>query len=170
MSSSNQNLSSTSSKNISGEGFSIGIVVAKWNDDITNALYEGSHQCLIEHGVQEDKILKIEVPGAFELPLGARMLASNEKVDAIICLGCVIKGDTKHDEYINNAVANGIMNLGLTSGKPIIFGVLTPNDHQQALDRAGGIHGNKGVEAAMTALEMVILNKNMKKDKKGIGF
>ena len=92
-------------------------------------------------------------------------------MDAIICIGCVIKGETKHDEYISNAVASGIMNLSIVSGKPVIFGVLTTNDHQQALDRAGGKHGNKGIEAAHTALKMVNLSKEVKLGNKGkIGF
>jgi 6,7-dimethyl-8-ribityllumazine synthase len=124
----------------------------------------------MSNGVNADNIHSIHVPGAFELPLGAKILASNEKVDALICLGCVIKGDTKHDEYISNAVANGIMTLNLASSKPVIFGVLTPNDMQQALDRSGGKHGNKGVESAMTALKMVALAKSFKSSKKGIGY
>jgi 6,7-dimethyl-8-ribityllumazine synthase len=170
MASKNQNLSSTSSQAISGEGYVIGIVMSKWNIEITGALKEGAVSCLKEHGVKESDLHIIEVPGAFELPLGAKILLGKHKLDAVICIGCVIKGDTKHDEYINNAVSNGIMQLGLISGKPVIFGVLTPNDMQQALDRAGGIHGNKGIEAAMTALEMIIINKEKGNDKKGIGF
>jgi len=110
------------------------------------------------------------VPGAFELPLGARIVMGQEKIDAAICLGCVIKGETEHDVYINNAVATGIMTLGLTSKKPVIFGVLTPNTKQQALDRAGGKHGNKGVEAATTAIKMVHLNNPDHNSKKSIGF
>jgi 6,7-dimethyl-8-ribityllumazine synthase len=170
MASVNQNLSSTEIKEIDGSGFSIGIVVARWNDEITNALYEGCKKCLLDHGVNDNDIHKIEVPGAFELPVGARLLAGKETLDSVICIGCVIKGDTKHDEYISNAVATGVMNLGLSSGKPIIFGVLTPNTMEQALERSGGIHGNKGVESAMTALEMVKLSKSLKQSKKGIGF
>jgi len=110
------------------------------------------------------------VPGAFELPLGARIIMGQEKIDAAICLGCVIKGETDHDIYINNAVASGIMTLGLTSKKPIIFGLLTPNTKQQALDRAGGKYGNKGVEAAQTAMAMVHLNDPDRSTKKTIGF
>lgn len=166
----NKNLSAQSENSIEGSSFSIGVVVAEWNAEITNALYQACVETLESNGVESANIHTIHVPGAFELPIGAKMLAGNEKVDALICLGCVIKGDTKHDEYISNAVANGIMTLNLVSGKPIIFGVLTPNDMQQALDRAGGKHGNKGVEAAMTALKMATLAKSFKSSKKGIGY
>ncbi len=155
---------------IDGKDFTIGIVVSTWNEEITLALQKACIATLVEHGVVESNIHSISVPGAFELPLGAKLLASKERFDAVICLGCVIKGDTKHDEYISNAVANGIMTLNIASNKPIIFGVLTPNDMQQALDRAGGIHGNKGIEAALTALRMVDLAKNLKVSKKGIGY
>jgi 6,7-dimethyl-8-ribityllumazine synthase len=114
---------------------------------------------------------QITVPGAFELPSGAKLLLSQLSLDAVVCIGCVIKGETKHDEYISQAVANGIMQLSLMSGKPVIFGVLTPLDMQQALDRAGGKYGNKGIEAAHTALQMIQLQADIKqKDKKGIGF
>jgi 6,7-dimethyl-8-ribityllumazine synthase len=170
MSSANQNLSSTANHKIDGSSYNIGIVVSQWNNDITNELLKGCIDTLIENGVIMENIHTIEVPGAFELPVGAKMLAGKEKFNAIICIGCVIKGDTKHDEYINNAVASGIMTLSIVSGKPIIFGVLTPNDHQQALDRAGGKYGNKGIEAAMTALKMAELASSLKESKKGIGF
>ena len=102
------------------------------------------------------------VPGAFELPMGARLLATSGKYDAIICLGCVIKGETKHDEYINNAVAHGIALLSLLLAKPIIYGVLTTNTLKQAQDRAGGKHGNKGVEAAEAAIQMATMAKKLK--------
>ena len=99
------------------------------------------------------------------------MLAGRYNCDAVICLGCVIKGETSHNEYINQAVAQGLTNLGLTTGKPFIFGLLTPNDEQQALDRAGGKHGNKGVEAGVTALRMAALRQDLKTAaKKSIGF
>lgn len=149
---------------------SFGIVVSEWNEHITSELSEGARKTLLKNGVRESNIFVVKVPGSFELPMGARMLAGKERLDAIICLGCVIKGETKHDEYINNAVATGIMTLGLTSGKPIIFGVLTPNDNQQAIDRAGGKHGNKGDEAAYTALRMVSLAQNLKESDSKIGF
>ncbi|MGB3800573.1 MAG: 6,7-dimethyl-8-ribityllumazine synthase [Lewinella sp.] len=147
-----------------------GIVVADWNADITHALYAGCFETLQKHGATEDKIHTVQVPGTFELPAAARMLAGREKLDAVICLGCVIKGETKHDEYINNAVSQGLVNLSIATGQPFIFGVLTPNSHEQALDRAGGQHGNKGVEAAVTAIRMAELYRNSKQGKKSIGF
>jgi len=152
------------------EKMTFGIVVADWNQHITHALYEGCYETLIKHEAQEDNIYTIQVPGAFELPVGAAMLASKHSLDAVICLGCVIKGETSHNEYINHSVGMGLTNLGIASGKPFIFGVLTPNDEQQALDRAGGKYGNKGVEAAVTAIRMAALKKELGESKKKIGF
>jgi 6,7-dimethyl-8-ribityllumazine synthase len=148
----------------------IGIVTAEWNGKITLSMERACKDTLMEHGILEENIHQISVPGAFELPMGARLLAGKEKLDAIICIGCVIKGETKHDEYISHAVATGIMNLGLASGKPVIFGVLTPNSMEQALDRSGGKHGNKGVEAATTALRMLAVAHEAKLSKTTIGF
>ena len=147
-----------------------GIVVADWNADITHQLYAGCHETLIKHGAVESNIHTVQVPGTFELPAAARMLAGREKLDAVICLGCVIKGETKHDEYINNAVSQGLVNLSISTGQPFIFGVLTPNTYEQAADRAGGKHGNKGVEAAVTAIRMAELYRATKSGKKSIGF
>lgn len=154
----------------SAANFSFGIVVAEWNTEITHALYQGCYDTLIEHGTLPENIYTAQVPGTFELPMGARLLAQNKKVDVLICLGCVIKGETSHNEYINQSVANALQQLGLTSGKPCIFGVLTPNDQQQALDRAGGKHGNKGIEAATTAIRMADLRNQLGNEKKSIGF
>ncbi len=148
----------------------IGIVVSEWNDDITLPLKDGCYATLLKAGILEDNIHVVTVPGAYELPLGARLLAGKEKLDAVVCIGCVIKGETKHDEYINNAVAQGIMNLGLSSGKPVIYGVLTPNSKEQAIARAGGKHGNKGVEAAATALRMIGLSQELSQQKQSIGY
>ncbi|HMS70145.1 MAG: 6,7-dimethyl-8-ribityllumazine synthase [Saprospiraceae bacterium] len=171
MSSVMQNLSSTFEENkYDASELKVGIVVAKWNEKITSVLKQGALDTLLKNGLKEENTTILDVPGAFELPMGARLLLESKKYDGIICLGCVIKGETKHDEYISNAVANGIMQLGLTSGKPIIFGVLTPNDEQQAIDRSSGVHGNKGIEAAMTLLQMLQLAKNLKQPKKGIGY
>lgn len=149
---------------------SFGIVVADWNPAITHALYEGCFDTLTKHGVSPEKIFTSQVPGSFELPFGARILNSQHAPDALICLGCVIKGETRHDEYINQAVASGLMTLALTAGKPFIFGLLTCENEQQAIDRAGGIHGNKGVESAITAIRMVGLKKGVAHIKKKIGF
>lgn len=171
MASALKNLSSYNEENIpDGSKIKIGIVVAEWNQHITHALYEGAYDTLIKHGVLEENIHTMQVPGAFELPIGARMLLNVNPLDSVICLGCVIKGETKHDEYINNAVALGIINLSLSVNKPIIFGVLTPDNEEQATDRAGGKHGNKGVEAAVTALRMVGLKKGFAEVKQKIGF
>jgi len=147
-----------------------GIVVAEWNAHITHALYEGCYDTLLKHGAKPDNIHTVQVPGSFELPAGARILHGQHKLDAVICLGCVIKGETSHNEYINNAVAQGLTSLSIATGSPFIFGVLTPNDEQQALDRAGGQHGNKGVEAAVTAIRMAALKKNPDQEKRKIGF
>lgn len=172
MASSHKNLSDYDESNVPGAtDFRFGVVVADWNKDITHKLYEGCFDTLIKHGATEDNIVTAQVPGTFELPAGARMLSGREKLDAVICIGCVIKGETQHDEYINNAVAQGLVNLSIASGKPYIFGVLTPNTHEQAMDRAGGKYGNKGVEAAITAIRMAALSKAHKSSAKpGIGF
>ena len=148
-----------------------GIVVADWNAQITHALYQGCLDTLLKHGALEENIHMVQVPGSFELPAGARLLAGAHKLDAIVAIGCVIKGETNHNEYINNSVAMGLTNLSIATTIPCIFGVLTPNDEQQALDRAGGIHGNKGVEAGVTAIRMAALKKELIKGDKGrIGF
>ena len=147
-----------------------GVIVADWNKDITHALYEGCYDTLLKHGAQADNVHVVQVPGTFELPAAARILAKRENLDAVICIGCVIKGETKHDEYINNAVAQGLVNLSIATGLPAIFGVLTPNTHEQAEARAGGEYGNKGVEAAATAIRMAALYRERPSRKKGIGF
>lgn len=171
MASALKNLSTYDESNLpSAEGFHFGVVVADWNADITHALYQGCFETLVKHGVGEADIHTVQVPGSFELPIGAKLLAGSKRFDAIICLGCVIKGETKHDEYINHAVATGLTNLSIASGIPCIFGLLTPNDHQQALDRAGGQHGNKGVEAAVTAIRMAALRKEAAKPNTKIGY
>ena len=131
------------------------IVVAEWNDEITEALYESAVSSLIAHGVKKNNIIRKSVPGTFELSLGALWMAENKKVDAVICLGCVIQGETPHFDYICQAVAYGITEAGLKSRKPVIFGVLTTLNKQQAMDRAGGKYGNKGEEAALTAIKML---------------
>lgn len=172
MASARKNLSEYDADNVpDATELTFGIVVSEWNKDITHTLYEGCYDTLTEHGAAADNIHTLQVPGTFELPVAARILAGREKVDAVICLGCVIKGETDHDVYINTSVAQGLVNLGIASGKPYIFGVLTPNTHQQALDRAGGKHGNKGIEAAVTAIRMAALAKANKSGGKGnIGF
>ncbi|MCB0515802.1 MAG: 6,7-dimethyl-8-ribityllumazine synthase [Chitinophagales bacterium] len=146
----------------SATGFRFGIVVSDWNETVTHALLAGATETLCVHaGVPPSDVIVKHVPGSFELPLAAQWLAENSFVDAIICLGCVVTGETRHDHYINSAVAQGIMQLNLKLGIPFIFGVLTPQTQQQALDRAGGKHGNKGSEAAETAVRMLVLRKEM---------
>lgn len=138
---------------IAGKRF--GLVVAEWNKNITDALRQGAFDTLIKHGALPEHVRCSRVPGSFELTLGAQFMARSTDIDAVICLGAVIKGETKHDEYICNAVAQGITSVSLKYNKPVIFGVVTTNTLEQALDRAGGKHGNKGVEAAITAIQML---------------
>lgn len=133
----------------------IAIVVAEWNEEITEALYQGAVASLTQHGIKKKNIIRKNVPGSFELSLGGLWMAEQKNIDAVICLGCVIQGDTPHFDYICQAVAYGITEAGLKSGKPVIFGVLTTLNKQQAMDRAGGKLGNKGEEAALTALKML---------------
>lgn len=171
MASSLKNLSDYNSEDFpSAEKMSFGIVVSEWNSKITHALYEAAYDTLTKHGASEEDIHTLQVPGSFELPVGAKILATRKKLDAVICLGCVIKGETSHNEYINQSVATGLMTLSVASGKPFIFGVLTPNDEQQAIDRSGGKYGNKGVEAAATAIQMVAIKKGLEETKQTIGF
>lgn len=131
------------------------IVVAEWNEEITEALFEGAVQSLISSGVKKNNIIRKNVPGSFELPLGALWMAEKKDIHAVICLGCVIQGETPHFDYICQAVAYGVTEVSLKTKKPVIFGVLTTLNKTQALERAGGKFGNKGEEAAITALEML---------------
>jgi len=131
------------------------IIVAEWNEAITDALYHGAVASLLAHGVKKENILRKNVPGSFELTLGAQWMAEREGIDAVICLGCVIQGETPHFDYICQAVAYGITEVGLKTNKPVVFGVLTTLTKQQAFDRAGGKYGNKGEEAALTAIKML---------------
>ena len=170
MSSKDQNLSDYSIKSTDVGDLKIGIVVSDYNEGITHQLLEGCLKTLIKEGISESNLRVIHVPGAYELPTGARMLDDKHNLDAVIVLGCVIKGETKHDEYISQAVATGLMQLAIMRSKPFILGVLTPNTQEQALERAGGKHGNKGVEAAVTALKMASLKKELKSTSKQIGF
>ncbi|MES2690438.1 MAG: 6,7-dimethyl-8-ribityllumazine synthase [Bacteroidota bacterium] len=162
MSSQLKNLSVTTLQRNDAFGrYCIGIVVAEWNKEITGALLAGAVDFLSEMGLEEQNILVHTVPGSFELSLGAQYLASVQKVDAVITLGCVVQGETRHFDFICDAVAHGVTNVSLKYNKPVIFGVLTPDTQQQAIDRAGGKHGNKGVEAAETALKMLVLRDKL---------
>ena len=137
------------------ESKTFAIVVAEWNSEVTEKLYEGAYATLVKEGAKPENIIRKNVPGSFELSLGAQWMAARNDIDAVICIGCVIQGDTKHFDFICQAVAHGITEVSLKYSKPIIFGVLTPNTQEQALDRAGGKHGNKGDEAAVTAIKML---------------
>jgi 6,7-dimethyl-8-ribityllumazine synthase len=141
----------------------VALVVSKFNDHITARLLEGAVQCLDDHGVPEKKRKVVFCPGAFELPQVAQQLALQKKWDAIICLGAVIRGDTPHFEYVAAETAHGIQEVALHFSVPVVFGVLTTDNEQQALDRVGGTQGHKGRDAAMTALEMAALFKSLKR-------
>lgn len=146
----------------SAAAFKFGIVVAAWNADVTGKLYQGAYDSLMKYGAKEDHIISVEVAGSYELISAADILLKNKNLDAVICLGCVIQGETRHFDFICNAVANGIANVSIKHTKPVIFGVLTTDNQQQALDRAGGKHGNKGDEAAITAIKMADMAFNLK--------
>lgn len=133
----------------------IAIVVAEWNEEITESLFDGAQQALLELGLKQKNIIRINVPGSFELSLGAQKMAERKDVAAVICLGCVIQGETPHFDYICQAVANGITKVNLKYNKPVAFGVLTTLNKKQALERAGGKYGNKGEEAALTVIKML---------------
>ena len=155
----NNNLSDFDKKSLPDSSkMKFGIVVSKWNDKITDNLFNGSYTTLIESGVLKNNIVKLEVPGSFELIFGAKIL-SRKEVDAIICLGSLVQGETKHFDYVCQAVSNGIKDLNINLDIPVIFGVLTDNTMLQAVNRSGGKHGNKGIEAAITAIKMVNLNQ-----------
>lgn len=131
------------------------VIAAEWNAEITQPLLDGAIQTLLKHGARPEHLRTKFVPGSYELTLGAQWEASREEVDAVICLGCVIQGETPHFDYICQSVAQGIKDVGLKYNKPVIFGVLTTLNQAQAQDRAGGKHGNKGDEAALTAIKML---------------
>lgn len=134
-----------------------GIVVAQWNVEVTGKLLEGAIRVLHQQGASDKAIEVIHVPGSFELISGADLMLFKGRYDAVICLGCVVQGETRHFDFICQAVGIGLANVGLKHNRPVIFGVLTTDNQEQALDRAGGKHGNKGEEAAITAIQMAAL-------------
>lgn len=171
MSSANKNLSDIKDTDYGDlSKVKIAIITSDWNEDITYSLRDACIKTLVEAGVPKDSIFLEQVPGAYELVYGTTLANAKHKPDAVIALGCVIKGETDHDKYINQAVASGLMQLNLMLKKPVVFGVLTPNTKQQALDRAGGSHGNKGVEAAHTALRMMRMTQESSTSNSKIGF
>jgi 6,7-dimethyl-8-ribityllumazine synthase len=147
---------------LNGQHLRIAIVTARFNDFITERLLGAAHDCLLRHGVSSDAIDSVRVPGAFELPLTALKLAQTGKYQAVICLGAVIRGETTHYDYVCNEAAKGIAAAGLQTGVPVVFGVVTTENTEQAIARAGGKSGNKGWDAAMTALEMANLLPQIK--------
>ena len=158
MATANQHLDSTNNQNVpSGEGKLVAIVRAEWNHEITSNLAEGAKNTLIEHGVNPEGIIELDVPGAVELTFGAKSMHEQHEPDAVIVIGCVIQGETKHFDYVCQTTALGIKDVSLKYNKPVIFGVLTDNTMQQAIDRSGGKHGNKGTEAAISAIKMLSL-------------
>jgi len=160
MSTANKNLSEYKPERIPGaKDMRFAIVVSEWNEDITHAMLEGARNTLLKNGVIPEQIIIEYVPGSFELTAGARMVAETGSFDAVICLGCVIRGETPHFDYICTGVTNGITQLNLHYSIPFIFGVLTTENLQQAKDRAGGKYGNKGNEAAITAIKMAALKR-----------
>jgi len=138
-----------------------GIVVSDWNSEITHSLLDGAVETLLKFGTRKDEIIVKHVPGSFEIPLAAQWFAEYDDVDGVICLGCVVQGETPHFTYVCQGVTEGIAHLNLEYNIPFIFGILTVNDQQQANERAGGEKGNKGVEAALTAIKMAALQKEM---------
>lgn len=156
-----KNLSVFESEIPSAKGMKFGIVVAEWNWKITGALLDGAVGFLKKQGCTDADIVVKKVPGTFELSVGAQFFAEYTDVDAVIVLGCVIQGETRHFDFICQGVTQGVTQVSLTWNMPVIFGVLTTENEQQALDRAGGKHGNKGDEAAATAISMVALQNEM---------
>lgn len=162
MSSSHQSLSRLPENLPDAGPFRFGIVVADWNHEITGALLTGALEALEKAGAISSRIQTVRVPGSFELSTGAALFARQHQVDAIICLGCVIQGETRHFDFICQAVANGLTQLSIQSGIPVIFGVLTTNTLEQAQERSGGKYGNKGFEAGVTAIQMAHLAQSFK--------
>ena len=158
MATKNTNLSFFNKEEVpNAKGLTFGIVVSEWNANITDSLFKGAYDALIECGVNIGDIRKYNVPGSYELVFGAKV-AAKAKPNAIICLGSIIQGETKHFDFVSNAVAIGVKDLNIQLNIPVIFGVLTDDTMEQAINRSGGKHGNKGTEAAITAIKMAVLN------------
>ena len=160
MATENKNLSAYDKATIpSAKDFRFGIVVSEWNAEITEGLYEGAYEALLDCGALGDNIIRWNVPGSFELTYGSKKMITSQKVDAVIAIGSVIQGETKHFDFVCSATAQGIKDLNVLYDTPVIFCVLTDNNMQQAKDRSGGKHGNKGTEAAIAAIKMAALGK-----------
>lgn len=154
---------SAATGSVDGKGMRIAIVVSRFNEHITGELLAGAQRALLDAGVAEEDVTVAWVPGAFELPLVAKHLASSGWCDSVVCLGAVIRGDTPHFDFVAGEAARGLQEAALATGIPIVFGVLTTDTLQQALDRIGGSEGHKGEEAANTALEMIELLRRLAK-------
>ncbi len=160
MATENKNLSVYDKATIpNAKDFRFGIVVSEWNTDITEALFKGAHDALLDCGASQENIIRWSVPGSFELTYGSKKMINLKNVDAVIAIGSVIQGETKHFDFVCSATAEGIKDLNVLYDTPVIFCVLTDNNMQQAKDRSGGKHGNKGTEAAIAAIKMAALGK-----------
>lgn len=160
MATANKNLSEYDKATIpSAKNFRFGIVVSEWNSEITEGLFNGAMEALLDCGASKENIIRWNVPGSYELVFGSKKMISTQNVDAIIAIGSVIQGETKHFDFVCSATAQGIKDLNVITDTPVIFCVLTDNNLQQAIDRSGGIHGNKGSEAAIAAIKMAALGK-----------
>jgi len=159
----NKNLSEYDKNTVpNAKDFRFGIVVSEWNENITSGLYKGAIEALLENGALAENIISWDVPGSFELIYGSKRMIDTQNVDAIIAIGSVIQGETKHFDFVCEGVAQGIKDLNVLTDVPVVFCVLTDNNLQQAIDRSGGIHGNKGTEAGVVAIKMAYLRQQTK--------
>jgi 6,7-dimethyl-8-ribityllumazine synthase len=159
----NKNLSQYDKNSVpNAKDFRFGIVVSEWNETITAGLYKGAVEALLENGALQENIISWDVPGSFELIYGSKRMLETQNVDAVIAIGSVIQGETKHFDFVCEAVSQGIKDLNVQTDIPVVFCVLTDNHMQQAIDRSGGIHGNKGTEAGIVAIKMAFLRQQTK--------
>lgn len=159
----NKNLSQYDKNSVpNAKDFRFGIVVSEWNETITAGLYKGALEALLENGALKENIVSWDVPGSFELIYGSKRMLETQNVDAVIAIGSVIQGETKHFDFVCEAVSQGIKDLNVQTDVPVVFCVLTDNNMQQAIDRSGGIHGNKGTEAGVVAIKMAFLRQQTK--------
>lgn len=164
MATANKNLSEYDKNTIpSAKDFRFGIVVSEWNDKITEGLFSGAEKALLDCDASPDNIIRWNVPGSFELVYGAKRMIDTQQVDTVIVIGCVIQGETKHFDFVCEGVTQGIKDLNVQTDVPVIFCVLTDNNEQQSIDRSGGVHGNKGTEAAIAAIKMAYLRQQSSK-------
>ena len=158
MATANKNLSHYNKAEVpDASHLAIGLVVSQWNAEITESLFQGAQETLLDCGVKQENILRWDVPGSFELPLGCKKMIASKNVDAIVAIGSIIRGETSHFDYVCSATSQGIMDLNVQTGVPVIFCVLTDDTIQQSRDRSGGKHGNKGIDAAIAAIKMAVL-------------